>query len=309
MPHIDPTSAPATYDAPTALPSDPQQAAEWQNANRTWWESHPMRYDWKLPHDEKEFSAAFFDEVDRRFFREVRKMMPWRETPFEQLMRFPQLAEQDVLEIGVGMGSHAELLARHARSFTGIDLTDYAVRAVRARLQLRGLPGQIFRMDAEKLDIPDQSFDRIWSWGVIHHSSDTSAIAREMHRVLRPGGTATIMVYHRGIWNYYLMHGILRGLLDGSLIRTRSLHRTVQGHTDGAIARHYTRDELRSLFDGLFSIERFSSYGGKPELVPLPGGRVKNAVMACIPNPVSRFFLNTLGWGLFLVADLRRIDA
>ena len=36
---------PDGFDNPTALPQTPEQAEQWQQANRSWWESHPMRYD------------------------------------------------------------------------------------------------------------------------------------------------------------------------------------------------------------------------------------------------------------------------
>jgi ubiquinone/menaquinone biosynthesis C-methylase UbiE len=65
-------------------------------------------------------------------------------------------------------------------------------------------------MDAEHLAFPDASFDFVWSWGVIHHSSNTWQIVGEIQRVLKPGGTAVIMVYHRGWWNYYVW-GMLIG--------------------------------------------------------------------------------------------------
>src|SRR5205085_1215277 len=70
---------------------------------------------------------------------------------------------------------------------------------------------------------------------------------REMHGVLKPGGQATVMVYHRSPWTYYVLNGLLGGLLRGHLLRTRSLHRAVQLQTDGALARYYSMREWRAL--------------------------------------------------------------
>lgn len=263
-----------------------------------------MRYDWRDSVSHEEFSRGFFDEIDRRFFGEAEKYMPWEKMPFEALIDFPGIANKDVLEIGVGNGSHAQLLAATARSFTGIDLTDYAVKSTSERLKLRGLKGRVERMDAEKLTFPDNSFDLIWTWGVIHHSSNTAGILREMHRVLRPGGTATVMVYHRNFWNYYVMAGLFHGMLRGELLKKRSLHSIMQGHTDGAIARYYTGRDWNALvapwFDSVLSV-----YGGKQELFPLPAGRVKQAIVNAVPNPVTRFFTNRCRMGTFLVSQLR----
>jgi ubiquinone/menaquinone biosynthesis C-methylase UbiE len=69
----------------------------------------------------------------------------------------------------------------------GVDITDYAVKSTRDRLRLMGLKGDIIRIDAEHMGFPDNSFDFVWSWGVIHHSSNTENVLREILRVLRQG--------------------------------------------------------------------------------------------------------------------------
>lgn len=298
-------SIPAGFKTPTALPGDAAQNEAWQRANRDWWEKHPMRYDWRSDLGVAEFSKGFYDEIDRRFFGEARKYLPWDSVPFDPLIDFAALGKQDVLEIGVGSGSHAGLLAARARSYTGIDITEYAVRSTSRRLECFGLKGTILRMDAEKMDFPDGSFDFIWTWGVIHHSANTGRILEEMRRVLRPGGTATVMVYHRSWWNYLILAGLCHGVIRGRLLRGEALHEIQQKATDGAIARHYTRREWNDLVRPWFRPETIV-LGSKPELFPLPASRIKSVLMDATPDAVTRFFLNWLGWGTFLVSRLYR---
>jgi ubiquinone/menaquinone biosynthesis C-methylase UbiE len=300
------SSPPDGFSRPTALPEDAEQAHSWQQANRTWWEHNPMRYDWNQQLGFPEFSREFYAEIDRRFFSSANEYMPWSRIPFDPLIDFESLREMDVLEIGVGNGSHAALLARHARSFTGIDLTDYAVTSTRERFQRFDLEGRVERMDAEQMKFADESFDLIWTWGVIHHSSNTRQILQEMRRVLRPGGKATTMVYYRNLWNYYLTGGLFRGILQGDLLRTRSLSKTVQRYTDGAIARYYSIPEWRELVSEFFRVERVLVFGSKPEILPIPAGRLKNRLLDLIPNSVSRLLTNQLRFGQFLVSDLRK---
>ena len=96
------------------------------------------------------------------------------------------------------------------------------------------------KMDAEALQFEDNSFDFIWSWGVIHHSANTRKILEEIHRVLKPGGESIIMVYHRSIWSYYIASGFIQGILLGKLFKYGSLKNLVQNLTDGFTARHYS---------------------------------------------------------------------
>lgn len=299
---------PGAFNAPEQLPDSEAQASEWQHANRTFWESNPMRYDWNDGVEHEEFSRPFFDEIDKRFFGAVWLFMPWKKLPFEQLMRFDTLGDKDVLEIGTGMGSHAQLLATHARSYTGIDLTDYAIKAATARLAGIGVSANVQRMDAEQMSFPDASFDFVWSWGVIHHSSNTRRILEQMRRVLRPGGRATVMVYYRSWWHYYTCQGFIKGLLSGSLLKTGSIARSAQYATDGAIARYYSFDGFRKVTDGLFRVTKFSVTGEKPHLVPLPAGGFKNFVLKLIPGPITRFLLGPCRMGGFLIAELERLD-
>jgi len=58
----------------------------------------------------------------------------------------------------------------------------------------------------------------VYSNGVIHHAPQTQQILREMHRVLRPGGKAVVIVYHRGSLKYFVSIMILRRRLPASLL-------------------------------------------------------------------------------------------
>jgi ubiquinone/menaquinone biosynthesis C-methylase UbiE len=294
---------PRGFSRPTELPSTADQHEGWQNANRTWWETHPMRYDWKDGIPYEEFSQEFFAEIDRRFFSAVELYAPCKKIPFDWLIEFDSLRTKDVLEIGVGNGSHAQLLAEHAKSFAGIDLTEYSVRSTSERLRVFGLPGTVAEMDAEKMLFPDKSFDFVWSWGVIHHSANTRKIIEEMYRVLRPGGEAVVMVYHRTLWEYYVQ-GALLAVLSGQVFKPAALHATIQRRTDGAMARYYTRAEWQQLVSDLFAIKEIRIYGKKTELVPLPAGKLKDRIVSSIPNSLSRFLTNKCQWGSFLVSRL-----
>jgi ubiquinone/menaquinone biosynthesis C-methylase UbiE len=114
---------------------------------------------------------------------------------------FSSAAGKDVLEIGVGLGTDfVNWLRNRPRTLTGVDLTPRAIAHTRAHIVRSGLgaiPGvRLLEADAEALPFPDDSFDLVYSWGVLHHSPDTQTAINEVHRVLRKGGRACLMIYH-----------------------------------------------------------------------------------------------------------------
>jgi 2-polyprenyl-3-methyl-5-hydroxy-6-metoxy-1,4-benzoquinol methylase len=299
------SAVPQGFTNPTSLPVDNSEQELWQLDNRNWWQRHPMRYDWNTPIPHEEFSKEFYVEIDKRFYDAVSLFAPWKTVPFDFLLDFDSLQAKDVLEIGCGNGSHGQLLASHAKSYTGIDLTDYAVKSTSTRMSLWGLNGSVLKMDAETMQFPDRSFDLIWSWGVIHHSANTKEILKEMNRVLRPGGRAIVMVYYRSLWSYYAA-GSLLAVLRGKFPTRNEIHKSKQLATDGAIARYYTPRDWRMLTSGLFEVGSIRIYGQKEALIFLPGGKLKNLILRLTPNSFSRFLSGPCRMGSFLVSKITK---
>ncbi len=158
---------------------------------------------------------------------------------------------RDVLEIGVGMGAdHLEWAKAGPRSLTGVDLTPRAVEFTRARLELNDFQPKVFVADAERLPFPDAQFDVVYSWGVLHHSPDTPRAIAEVWRVLRPGGTARIMIYHsRSIVGFLLWgrYALMKGRPWRSL---RELYAT---YLESPGTKAYSVGEAKSLFSAFSS--------------------------------------------------------
>lgn len=265
-----------------------------------------MRYDWRESVGIQQGTKEYYDEIDRRFLEAVRHFLPWKLRPFETLIPYGHLKDLDVLEIGVGQGTHAQLIATHAKSFAGIDLTEAACAATQRRFELAGLPGKIQQMDAEAMAFPDGSFDFIWSWGVIHHSANTKKVLEEMDRLLRPGGRATVMVYYRSFIQYYLINGILRGLLRREFWKIGDIHRINQAATDGALARYFSIRDFGKLLGHGFKIEQVWITGQKPDALPLPNGRLKSFLIGHVPDSITRFLTDQLRVGTFLIVSLKK---
>lgn len=119
--------------------------------------------------------------------------------------------DRKVLEIGLGQGAESEQLIRRGARWSGLDLTQESVDRVRARLAVRELPYEQLRQGSA-LAIPWRSdtFDLVFSHGVLHHVPDIRSAQAEIHRVLRPGGTLIAMLYARSSLNYQVSIRLMR---------------------------------------------------------------------------------------------------
>jgi ubiquinone/menaquinone biosynthesis C-methylase UbiE len=273
---------------PAVASSDPQQV------NREWWESNPMTYDWEKTLQIDPGTLKWYDEIDRRFLDSAYYAAGQNGQPFGRFLKPDFVSGKQVLEIGCGMGTHAEMLLRNGARLTAIDQTALAVESTRRRLELKQLDARVLLQDAEKLTFPDRSFDVVWTWGVIHHSSSTEQCVSEISRVLRPGGRLIMMVYYRPSLVYYLHCGLIRGVLLGQLLR-QSLHQIYVNATDGFYARVFSKSELRALLAPQFHSLQITVVGLKAELYPIPRNSLKIALERVTPDWLAKAILGKFG--------------
>jgi len=219
--------------------------------------------------------------------------------------QFPSGAGKDVLEIGVGMGAdHLEWAKAGPKSLTGIDLTERAVGFTSERLKAHGFQPNVRVGDAENLPFPDASFDIVYSYGVIHCSPDTPKAVREIHRVLRPGGTARVLVYH-----YYSMVGYMLwaryGLLAGRPFR--SLADIYAHHLESPGIKAYTVEDARSMFSNFSQADVYTELTFGDLLLGEVGrrrhsGPLLSVARALYPRWLIKRVIRNHGMGLFIAA-------
>jgi len=192
-------------------------------------------------------TREFFDSVERHRYQEYAAWMP-------QLMEFEKFRGARLLEIGCGMGSDLLQFARGGARCTGIDLTPRSIEITRHRFRLYGANAQFMISDGEHLPFRTESFDVVYSNGVLHHTPDTAGAIREVHRVLRPGGVAKVMLYHRNSLNYWVEIVLRRGVLGFEFLRGRSaeeiMSRVIEfsDHDARPLVKVYSRKQAGELF-------------------------------------------------------------
>lgn len=154
----------------------------------------------------------------RRYFAEIERTRYQQDYMLPAFADFEKARGLKVLEIGLGTGTDFVRWCRAGAVATGRDLTDASVQMVKERLTLEALQADVATGDAENLEFPDNSFDLYYSWGVLHHTPDTERTIAEAYRVLKPGGTLKIMLYHYpsvGALLVWMLYGPLRGRFVG----------------------------------------------------------------------------------------------
>ena len=202
--------------------------------------------------DSQPHTLEWFLEVERHRYGVYAPWMP-------DVMEFTRHAGHDVLEIGGGMGTDLAQFAANGAAVTDVDLAAGHLRLAEENFRLRGLRGRFIHHDAESLPFEDRSFDLVYSNGVLHHTPNTALVVSEIHRVLRPGGRAIVMLYAENSLHYWRKlvwrFGIKEGLLDRvsmGEIMSRSVERSANDARP--LVKVYTKRRAQALFRDFDSV-------------------------------------------------------
>lgn len=162
-----------------------------------------------------------------------------------QFAQFTRWHGKKVLEIGIGAGTDFIQWVRAGAEAYGIDLTEEAVEHTKKRLELYGLKAREVRVgDAENLPYANNTFDLVYSWGVLHHTPDTEKAIGEAIRVAKPGGRIKLMLYHR--WSVLMLFKWLQvNFLKGKF--PKSISWCLYHECESVGTKAFTFSELRQL--------------------------------------------------------------
>lgn len=206
-----------------------------------------------------------YDDDHERFFRAYDAWRYDRESHIPDCLDLTDWGGKQVLEIGLGQGAESEQLIRRGARWSGLDLTRESVDRVAARLRLHGLDhDRLVQGSALEIPWPDDSFDVVFSHGVLHHVPDIHRAQAEIHRVLRPGGLLVAMLYARRSLNYQVSIRLLR---RAALVAALPARHTRLAPREGMLRQHLENAERVGLSHYL-DLETFTHHNTDGPLNP-----------------------------------------
>lgn len=202
-----------------------------------YWNSHPLGIQYVSDPDVEDGSPEFFEHI-RPWMNPYK--FPWIMDRIEA--EAGRLAGRRLLEVGCGMGYDSLEFIRRGVRVTAVDLTEAAVAYAKRHFDIVEADAEEVRV-GNALDLPfdDESFDAVWSNGVLHATGDTPKAIDEVWRVLKPGGRAIISHFYRRPSWMHLIHRLGRENIE---------HKD----EDPPVNEFYTESEIEAMFDR-FDIE------------------------------------------------------
>jgi ubiquinone/menaquinone biosynthesis C-methylase UbiE len=233
-------------------------------------------------------SLAYFEAVERDRYENY---APWMRT----FLNFSSYAGKRLLEVGVGQGTDLVQFAKAGADVSGIDITQRHLNLAARNFELRGLHANLQRAAAAAIPFEDDSFDVVYSFGVLHCTDNTVRCLSECHRVLKPGGELILAMYYKySFFHAYtiLVNGILRGKLRK--LGYKGLMSLIESGADGVrfvpLVKTYSRRQLRNILEDFRDVRFYVRH-----LTPNDFGRLRCLVPAAWAERAGRH----VGWYLF----------
>ena len=239
-------------------------------------------------------SKAFQKEIGtKEYFNEVTRKKFTAEPHIIPFSKFSKWGEKKVLEIGCGLGTVGINFAMYGAEYTGVELSEESMKLAQKRFDVYDQSGKFYCGNAEELSsfVPVQTYDLIYSFGVIHHSPHPERIVSEIKKYMNEDSTLKIMLYAKDSWKNYM--------IEAGLDQPEAQYGC-------PIANTYTKEEVVELLDGyeVLSIEQDHIFPYQIE--PYKQGEyVKQPWFAEMPDEMFGILERKLGWHLLITAKLK----
>lgn len=239
-----------------------------------YWNTHTLGFQYVTDKSIQPGTAEFFAHI-RPWMNPYK--FPWI---MDRIVNEAKLLQgKHLLEIGCGMGYDSlEFLKRGVR-VTATDLTPNAVKMSIQHFKLEGVHAEDVRT-ANALELPfeDNTFDAVWSNGVLHATGNTRLAIQEARRVLKPGGRAIISHFYRKPSWMYLLHHLGRENIEYK-------------EQDPPVNEFYTEKQILDFFQGYEIVEAVQEHY---RLLPVRRSGLKAWLYQTVLTPVYNLLPESL---------------
>lgn len=243
------------------------------------WDNRPCN----IRHSQKPVgSKEYFDEVEKKKFFVEPHILPFAS--------HKSWKNKKVLEIGCGIGTDAINFARYGAEYTGIELSKNSLEVTKKRFEVYGYSGNFYHGDAEKLTefLPQQKFDLVYSWGVIHHACNPEAIVKNIKNYMSNESQLRIMLYAQNSWKNFMIE---------------AGYDQPEAQSGCPIAKVYSVDAVRKLLGEYKIIEIAQDHIFPYQIEPYKNNNyVKQPWFESMDDAMFRVLEKNLGWHMLVRA-------
>ena len=247
---------------------------------RIYWDDRPCN----LRHSfEKIGTEPYFNQVEAKRYL--------AEPHIPDFADFRSWKGKKVLEVGCGMATEGINFVRYGAEYTATDLSVESLNLAKKRFEVYNKKGDFYLGNSEELSsfLPPNTYDLIYSFGVIHHSPHPDRIISQIKKYMNKDSTLKIMLYASESWKNYMIE---------------AGHDQPEAQYGCPIAHTYTKDEVRELLDG-FDVTIEQNHIFPYQIEPYKRGEFVNQPwFEAMPDEIFKVLKKNLGWHLLITAKL-----
>ena len=247
---------------------------------KKYWDDRPCN----VRHSQKDIGTKeYFDEVERKRYT--------AEPHIPLFADFESCKGKKVLEVGCGMATEGINFVKQGAEYTGTDLSAESLELAKKRFEVYNKEGKFYAGNSEELTsfVPVETYDLIYSFGVIHHSPHPEKIISEIKKYMNKDSTLKIMLYAKNSWKNYMIE---------------AGYDQPEAQYGCPIANTYTKDEVRKLLDG-FDVTIEQNHIFPYQIKPYKRGEFfKQPWFEAMPDEIFEVLKKNLGWHLLITAKL-----